>query len=123
MNRFIFLLSCFLSPTVVFSAPGRTIMCDEAKPKVVTVPVGRVTVLNFPTTPKDVVPGEAGFDFKTIRQDLVVKVMRLGAKTNLFVYLEGRRCFFHLVSALSGDEILFVRDPKEKNIEVKFVDK
>jgi hypothetical protein len=82
-----------------------------------------VTVLSFPTSPKDVVPGEAGFDFKTIRNDLVIKSMRAGAKTNLIVYLEGRRCTFRISSGVSGDEILLIRDPKEKNIEVKFSDK
>lgn len=98
-----------------------TIPCTEATPQLVKIPVGRVTVLNFPVSPKEIVPGEAGFDFKTIRQDLIIKVLRIGAKTNLFVYLEARRCFFHLEAAQSGDEILFVRDPKEKNLEVKFV--
>ena len=123
MNKWFWVLMSLCLPLTTLAAPARTVICGDSKPILVTVPVGRVTVLNFPTTPKDVVPGEAGFDFKTIRQDLVVKVMRLGVKTNLFVYLEGRRCFFHLVSALTGDEILFVRDSKETAIEVKFVDK
>ena len=87
------------------------------------VPYGRVTVLSFPTSPKEVVPGEAGFDFKSIRNDLVIKAMRTGSRTSLIVYLEGRRCAFHLIGGQSGDEILLIRDPKEKNIEVKFNDK
>jgi hypothetical protein len=120
MSKLIFFALMF-AISVSFAKTNKTITCDEATPQIVTVPVGRVTVLNFPTSPKEIVPGEAGFDFKTIRQDLVLKVMKLGAKTNLFVYLEARRCFFHLVSSSSGDEILFVRDPKEKNLEVKFV--
>jgi hypothetical protein len=110
----------FLSPAVVFAKS--IIPCDEAKPQIVRVPVGRVTVLNFPTNPKDAIPGEAGFDMKTIHQDLVIKAIRPGSATNLFVYLESRRCFFHLVSSRTGDEILFVRDPKEKAVEVKFVE-
>ncbi len=118
--RWIFIALLLVIPSESFCDKKKIVACDEAKPKLVTIPVGRVTVLNFPTTPKEVVPGEAGFDFKTIRQDLIVKVTRLGAATNLFVYLEGRRCFFHLVSAHSGDEILFVRDPKESLVEVKF---
>lgn len=120
MSKFILLLLIF-TVGLAEAKVKKTIPCDEATPQIVTIPVGRVTVLNFPTNPKEIVPGEAGFDFKTIRQDLVLKVMRMGAKTNLFVYLEARRCFFHLVASTSGDEILFVRDPKEKNLEVKFV--
>ena len=120
MSKLIFFI--FLSLGTFSQAKVKnTIPCSEATPQLVTVPVGRVTVLNFPISPKEIVPGEAGFDFKTIRQDLILKAMRVGARTNLFVYLEARRCFFHLVAALSGDEILFIRDPKEKNLEVKFV--
>lgn len=103
--------------------PQKIIPCDDLKSRQVIIPYGRVTVLNFPASPKEVIPGEAGFDFKTIRSDLVIKSMHPGAKTNLLVYLEGRRCSFHLSSQPTGDEIIFVRDPKEKTFEVKFHDK
>ena len=95
----------------------------ETKSKLIRISYGKVTALNFPTNPKEVIAGEAGFDFRTIRSDLVIKAMRPGAKTNLLVYLEGRRCSFHLVSGQEGDEILYVRDPKDKTFEVKFNDK
>lgn len=101
----------------------KIIPCDEIRSQLVIIPYGRVTVLNFPASPKEVIPGEAGFDFKTIRSDLVIKALRPGAKTNLLVYLEGRRCSFHLASSAVGDEIILVRDPKEKTFEVKFHDK
>jgi hypothetical protein len=101
----------------------KIIPCDEIKSQLVVIPYGRVTALNFPASPKEVIPGESGFDFKTIRSDLVIKALRPGAKTNLLVYLEGRRCSFHLASAAVGDEIILVRDPKEKTFEVKFHDK
>lgn len=101
----------------------KVIPCDEIKSQLVIVPYGRVTALNFPASPKEVIPGEAGFDFKTIRSDLVIKSLRPGARTNLLVYLEGRRCSFHLASGVQGDEIILVRDPKEKTFEVKFHDK
>ena len=96
--------------------------CNETTPARVDVPLGLVTILSFPAPPKEVVPGEAGFEFKTIRQDLIVKAQRPNAKTNLFVYLEGRRCFFHLFSARQGDEIMLVRDGKERELEIKFKD-
>jgi hypothetical protein len=103
--------------------PERRIACDETSPKLVRVPLGLVTILSFPASPKEVVPGEAGFEFKTIRQDLIVKARAPGAKTNLFVYLEGRRCFFHLAAGPTGDEILLVRDAKDLSLEVKYVEK
>ena len=74
MNKvFIFLI--LVGSTAI--GKERLIACDESKPVIVTVPVGRVTILNFPISPKEIVPGEAGFDFKTIRQDLIVKALRL----------------------------------------------
>ena len=126
LKTWMFLL--FIYPLSVFAKKNKVISekivpCDESRPQVVHIPIGRVSVLNFPTNPKEAIPGEAGFDLKTMHQDLVIKALRPGASTNLFVYLEGRRCFFHLISSKNGDEILFVRDPQEKTIEVKFVDK
>jgi hypothetical protein len=120
ISLFFYLL---LMPAIAFGRVGKTVPCDDAKAQLIRVPVGRVTTLNFPVAPKDAVPGEGGFDIKRIQQDLVIKAIRPGASTNLVVYLESRRCFFHLASGVGGDESIFVRDPKEKTIEVKFVDK
>jgi hypothetical protein len=120
MIKFIVLLLCF--PIAAFGKVGKTLPCDDAHAQLVRIPSGRVTTLNFPVAPKDAVPGESGFDIKRIQQDLVIKAIRPGANTNLIVYLEGRRCFFHLVSNATGDESIFVRDPREKTFEVKFVD-
>jgi hypothetical protein len=117
------LFSLLFMPITAFGKVGKTVPCDDANAQVIRVPVGRVTTLNFPVTPKDAVPGEGGFDIKRIQQDLVIKAIRPGASTNLVVYLESRRCFFHLTSGVGGDESIFVRDPKEKTIEVQFVDK
>lgn len=116
------LLILLLLPNHTLAKP-KVLPCDDLRSQLVVVPYGRVTVLSFPTSPKEVVPGEAGFDFKTIRNDLVIKAMRTGSKTNLIVYLEGRRCAFHISGGMTGDEILLIRDPKEKDIEVKFNDK
>ena len=103
--------------------PKQTVYaCDDTHSQLILVPYGRVTTVNFPESPKDVIPGETGFDFKKVRSDLVIKALRPGAKTNLLVYLEGRRCSFHLESHPFGDEFILVRDPKEKTFEVKFHD-
>ncbi len=117
------LLSLLFISSVALGKVGKTVPCEDANAELIRIPIGRVTTLNFPVAPKDAVPGEGGFDIKRIQQDLVIKAIRPGASTNLVVYLESRRCFFHLTSGIGGDESIFVRDPKEKTIEVKFVDK
>jgi hypothetical protein len=124
ISRYFILLAILLAQVSAESkSKQKVIPCDEIRSQLVIIPYGRVTALNFPTSPKEVIPGEAGFDFKTIRSDLVIKALRPGAKTNLLVYLEGRRCSFHLASGAVGDEIILIRDPKEKTFEVKFHDK
>lgn len=126
ISKYFFLLVILLTQVDAESKSKlkqKVIPCDEVRSQLVIIPYGRVTALNFPASPKEVIPGEAGFDFKTIRSDLVIKALRPGAKTNLLVYLEGRRCSFHLATGLNGDEIILVRDPKEKTFEVKFHDK
>lgn len=98
-----------------------TIPCDDKRPRPVKVALGRVTVLNFPFRPKDVVPGSRAFDFKQIKNDLIIMALSTGARTNAVVYLDERRCTFDLVAVKSGgDDILIVKDPKDSQYEVKF---
>ena len=100
---------------------GKTITCDDKKPKLVRVAFGRVTVLNFPFKPKDVVPGSAAFDFKQIKNDLIIMATSGSGKTNAVIYLEDRRCSFNLVTVKSdGDDILIVSDPKDSQYEMRF---
>ena len=99
----------------------KSITCDDKKPKLIRVTFGRVTVLNFPFKPKEVVLGSQIFDFKQIKNDLVIMAMRTTGQTNVVVYLEERRCSFNLVTVKSGgDDILIVKDPKDSQYEVRF---
>lgn len=99
----------------------KSIPCDDRRPRTVRVMKGRVTVLNFPFKPKDVVPGSQAFDFKQIKNDLVITSVHAGGHTNAVVYLEERRCVFDLFTVTSnGDDILIVKDPKDSQYEVKF---
>jgi len=110
-------------PMATASDAGRTIRCDDKKAQKIRVGMGRITVINFPFKPKDVVPGEVSFDFKKIKNDLVIKAVRAQAATNLVVYLEDRRCTFDLVTvAHGGDDILIVRDVKDDQMEPIFHD-
>ena len=99
----------------------KSIICDEKFPKLVRVTSGRVTVLNFPFKPKEVVLGSQIFDFKQIKNDLVIMATHNQGQTNIVVYLEERRCSFNLVTVKSGgDDILIVKDPKDSQYEVRF---
>ncbi len=99
----------------------KSITCDDKKPKLVRVTSGRVTVLNFPFKPKEVVLGSQIFDFKQIKNDLVIMAMHSQGQTNVVVYLEERRCSFNLVTVKTGgDDILIVKDPKDSQYEVRF---
>lgn len=99
----------------------KTIPCDEKRPRLVKIAQGRLTVINFPFKPKEVVPGEVIFDFKQIKNDLVIKSLRSSGRTNMVVYLEERRCAFDLQTvSRGGDDILIVKDPKDSQMEVKF---
>lgn len=99
----------------------KTILCDDTHAQRVRVESKKLTVLSFPVVPKDVVPGENSFDFKRISNDVVIKSLRPGAATNIVVYMPERRCAFDLVTVPShGDGILNVKDPPDKQFEVKF---
>ncbi len=104
-------------------AREKTIPCDDKKTRPVYVAKGRITTINFPFKPKDVVPGEIVFDFKQIKNDLLVSALKPNGKTNVVVYLENRRCAFDLITVQGkGDDILIVKDPKDSQYEVKLDD-
>ncbi len=117
------IFSLLSTPVHLFAKPvtEKSIQCDDKVPRTVKVSLGRVTVVNFPFRPKEVVPGESIFDFRQIKNDLIIKALRQSGSTNVVVYLEERRCAFNLITVRSGgDDILIVKDPKESQYEVDF---
>ena len=101
----------------------KTIPCDDKQTRAVRIARGRITTINFPFKPKDVVPGASIFDFKQIKNDLLVSALHASGRTNVVVYLENRRCMFDLITVQNqGDDILIVKDPKDSQYEVKFHD-
>lgn len=97
----------------------KTLICDDSKTQQVHVSAGRLTILSFPVAPKKILPGENSFDFHQIKNDLAIKSLRSGARTNVFVYMAERRCAFDLVTVNGGsDDIIFIRDPKDRQMEV-----
>lgn len=110
-----------LTKTATVAKKEKVLICDDSKTQQVRVSMGRLTILNFPVTPKEILPGESSFDFRQIKNDLAIKSLKYGARTNVFVYMAERRCAFDLVTVGSGgDDIIFIRDPKDRQMEVSY---
>ncbi len=129
MNSLVMLYFFTLGAVAVAAVTGqgvkvskeKTVLCDDTHAQRVRVEMKKLTVLSFPVAPKDVVPGENSFDFKRINNDVVIKALRSGAATNIVVYMTERRCAFDLIAVpKGGDGILNVKDPQDKQFEVKF---
>ena len=100
----------------------RTVKCDESKMIEVFVRPNFSTVINFPIKPDNVVlGGKNQFAIEYIKNDIALTALASNSKTNLFVYLFGRRCGFQLMaSTQSHDNLILVRDPEETKINVPF---
>lgn len=100
----------------------RTVKCDESKMIEVYVKPSFSTIINFPVKPDNVVlGGKNQFGIEYIKNDLALTALSSNARTNLFVYLFGRRCGFQLMaSSASHDNLILVRDPEESKIKVPF---
>lgn len=73
----------------------RTVKCDESKMIEVYVRPNFSTIINFPIKPDNVVlGGKNQFAIEYIKNDLALTALASNSKTNLFVYLFGRRCGF-----------------------------
>lgn len=79
----------------------------------------RGTVLSFPIKPTKVVLGRAGtFGIEYVENDLAISPLNTAARSNLFVYLFGRRFSFDLVtSSQGGSPVIRVLDALEPKPE------
>lgn len=100
----------------------RTVKCDEAKMIEVYIRPSFSTIINFPVKPDNVVlGGKNQFGIEYIKNDLALTALASNSRTNLFVYLLGRRCGFQLMASVSQhDNLILVRDPEEVKIKVPF---
>jgi hypothetical protein len=114
------ILSLFFSVTAN-AQKARTVLCSDENEEKIYLSLGRNTILNFPARPLDSVHGNRGLFASTYKQnDLILSPLQSGAKTNLSVYLESRRCNFDLVTVASGaDSEVKVRDGKTMRIKVR----
>lgn len=100
----------------------RTVKCDESKMIDVYVRPSFSTIINFPIKPDNVVlGGKNQFAIEYIKNDIALTALASNSRTNLFVYLFGRRCGFQLVaSSANHDNLILVRDPEETKMKVPF---
>ena len=100
----------------------RTVKCVESKMIQVYVRPSFSTIINFPVKPDNVVlGGKNQFAIEYIKNDLALTALSSNSRTNLFVYLFGRRCGFQLMSSsVNHDNLILVRDPEESKIKVPF---
>lgn len=100
----------------------RTVKCDESKMIEVYIKPSFSTIINFPIKPDNVVlGGKNQFGIEYIKNDLALTALASNARTNLFVYLLGRRCGFQLMTSSNiHNNLILVRDPDESKIKVPF---
>ena len=72
----------------------------------------RGTILSFPAKPTKVILGNAGsFGIEYVENDSAISPLKSGARSNLFVYLHGRRFSFDLRSLPgTGASLVIVKD-------------
>lgn len=69
------------------------------------------TVLDFPSEPEKVILGTKGsFSIEYIRSDLAISPTTMYSKSNLFVYLQGRRFALDLSTTATGVTLYFIKD-------------
>lgn len=105
------ILFLFLSITPpIWAANVKTLrLCENSVAQVNVSPRG--TVIEFPAEPEKVVLGTKGaFSIQYIRSDLAVSPSTMSSRSNLFVYLQGRRFSLDLVASGSGGTLYFIKD-------------
>lgn len=110
MIQSILLLYLSLAPKV-FAENVKTIkLCEKNVATAYVSPRG--TVFEFPTEPEKVVLGTKSlFSIVYIKSDLAISPATLSSRSNLFVYLQGRRFVLDLVtSAGNGVSLYFIKD-------------
>ena len=94
----------------------RDVYMTEKQIEKVLIRPGVLTVLSFPLKPDSAVMGpQSRFSIKYIENDIVLSGPG-GSRTNMFVYLMGRRFGFEVVSSPGQfDEVVHVHDGRSMN--------
>lgn len=99
----------------VHAGQVRTVRLNQTTVARIHVSPGRSTVLSFPTKPAKVILGNQGvFAIEYVENDLAIAALSSNSRSDLFVYLDGRRFAFDLDTvAKNPDTIVLVRDAPE----------
>lgn len=102
-----------------FADEAKVIRLDEKTIGKVLIST-RGTVLSFPIKPSKVILGRAGtFGIEYVENDLAISPLNTAARSNLFVYLFGRRFSFDLItSTQDGSPVIRVLDAIEPKADV-----
>lgn len=102
-----------------WSKKVRTIYMDDKNIVPIQVSMGG-TVLSFPVKPTKVIMGrQKNFDIEYVETDVALAPLSSDARTNMFVYVLGRRYAFALSTGSgSGEDIILVRDKDEQLIRI-----
>jgi hypothetical protein len=88
-----------------------------------SVQAKRTTVIQFPAKPSKTKPGSNDFHFEYIKNDLAITPLKIPARTNVFVYVEGKRYGFDLSTVWSSRcDIYEVNPVGEELIKVDWYD-
>ena len=89
---------------------------------VATVPISfRGAILSFPSKPEKVIVGNQGsFAVEYVKNDVIISPLTSRARSNVFVYLNGRRFNIDTYAKPNGYTLVLVRDKTGQNIEVEY---
>lgn len=117
MSLIFVIFSLCLAPQI-FAQSVKTIKLCEKNVESISIST-KGTVLDFPSEPEKVILGtKSSFSIEYIRTDLAISPLSMAAKSNLFVYLQGRRFALDLSTSALGTSLYYIKDCDEDKIKV-----
>lgn len=86
----------------------------------VQVSLGIATIIQVPDRPSNIVVGDQGsFKIEYLDQAITIKPLRLGAKSNLYIYTDWKRYNIELISGPENvaDYLVYLKTPSRKLIK------
>lgn len=108
---------CF-SPQIWAQSVKTIKLCEKSVATLSISPKG--SVLDFPSEPEKVILGtKNSYSIEYTRNDLAISPATMGSKSNLFVYLQGRRFTLDLATSISGSALYYIKDCDTNKVSVK----
>lgn len=120
-NLIMYLILSLYQASPVYALKAKTMILSDKKVAKIKLTPGRSTILSFPMKPTKVILGNSGvFTVEYVENDIAIAALMSPARSNMFVYLYGRRFAFDLITVnRRGDEIVIIRDDKDRDVKVK----